>query len=39
MSSLVRADWGPEAELFVATSNAVRGLVAEASTPAELQKS
>ena len=35
-SILVRADWDPEAELFVATSDDVPGLVAEAPTPKTL---
>jgi hypothetical protein len=38
MSILVRADWDPEAEVFVATSDDVPGLVAEAATPAELSR-
>ena len=35
-SILVRADWDPEAEVFVATSEDVPGLVAEAPTPKTL---
>lgn len=38
MSILVRADWDAKAEVFVATSDDVPGLVAEAATPAELKK-
>lgn len=30
---LVRADWDPEAKVYVATSDDVPGLVAEAATP------
>jgi len=36
-SILVRAMWDPEAGVFVATSDDIPGLVAEAATPAELQ--
>lgn len=36
LSILVRAEWDPDAEVFVATSEDVPGLVAEAATPAEL---
>ena len=35
---LVRAIWDPEAEVFVATSGDVPGLVAEAASLAELQR-
>ena len=35
-SILVRSDWDPEACVFVATSQDVPGLVAEAATTAEL---
>jgi len=38
MSILVRAEWDPEAQVFVATSEDVPGLVAEAATPAELHQ-
>ncbi|UFN48122.1 DUF1902 domain-containing protein [Roseomonas sp. OT10] len=35
-SVMVRAEWDPEARVFVATSDDVPGLVAEASTVPEL---
>ena len=35
---LVRARWDPEAEVWVATSDDVPGLVTEAATPAELER-
>lgn len=37
-SIIVRARWDPEAEVWVATSDDVPGLVTEASTPAELER-
>ncbi len=37
-SIMVRATWDPEAEVFVATSEDVPGLVAEAATSAELSR-
>lgn len=35
---IVRASWDPEAEVWVATSDDVLGLVAEAATPQELER-
>ena len=37
-SILVRAEWDPEAGVWVATSDDVPGLVTEAETPDELQR-
>ncbi len=37
-SIVVRARWDPEAEVWVATSDDVPGLVTEAPTPAELER-
>ena len=37
-SILVRAEWDPEAEVWVATSDDVPGLVTEADNPAELER-
>ena len=37
-SILVRAEWDPEAEVWVATSDDVPGLVTEAANPAELER-
>ncbi|UEM05478.1 DUF1902 domain-containing protein [Skermanella rosea] len=37
-SILVRAEWDPEAEVWVATSDDVPGLVTEAENPAELER-
>ena len=38
MSILVRANWDPEARVFVATSEDVPGLITEAATQEELLK-
>lgn len=37
-SILVRAEWDPEARVWVATSDDVPGLVTEAETPDELER-
>lgn len=34
---VVKAEWDPEAEVWVATSDDVPGLATEAATPAELE--
>jgi hypothetical protein len=38
MPIVVHADWESDAEVLVAASDAVPGLIAEAATPAELLK-